>query len=487
MGAGASNNSNSIQQNRVALGAKDVTPPRCRSGTDLLTPTPPTTTRNPCLDRQTPGFWIFEEFPGEWKEFDPDSSKRIEHMYVQESAEATVVIKGRLHTIMFDSMKDNVSGGTGRSVRRRCCPTMDGDDLGSKRGSTIGGVAHVTSLQSHHRQSVSVVGDPFATTESNIEAITRSLDIVADDPDALRPVLHSTITAHAAAVFGTTFNLAGDKIMTGSKDGTCKLWELNTGFVVREFEQHPGAILSCAINKMNQSVVATGCDDWEARIFSTGESPAKHVLAGHHHKVYTVAFTSDGKHLLSSSMDGCMRQWDAHTGQCVKEIHAHSSSIFNLQVGPLSPWLAITASDDTLLAGHDLRLAKSVTHRYVGHEKTLWGCDIRFDEDQFLSCGMDARVIAWDPRNPTGPYNTITSHRNPVHCVEYMPDGVTFLSSARDRTFRLSIASSGREIFACPAHDANVYKVTYNPAADLAMTCGSDALVKLWKLPRLLE
>lgn len=487
MGAGASQGASSVQQQRVQTIANDCSPSRSRSGPDLRLSA---RAKNPCLDRQSPGFWLFEHFPGEWQEYDLEASERIESMYVQERPDATVVIKGRLHTVNFESMKDTAGSGASRSVRRKCRARTQNDGGGggssNKKQPESSPNSGGSSPLPHHTRAAPT-GDPFATFETGIDAITRSIEIAGDDPDALRPVLHSTISAHDAAVFGTTFNLAGDKIMTGSKDGSCKFWELNTAFVVREFEEHPGAVLSCAISKTHQHVVATGCDDWDARIFSTGESPAKHVLSGHKHKVYSVSFTADGKHVLSTSMDGCLRQWDASTGQCISEFHAHASSIFSLQTGPLSPWLAITASDDTLLAGHDLRLAKSVTHRYVGHDKTLWGCDIRFDEDQFLSCGMDSRVIAWDPRNPSGPFNTITSHRNPVHCVEYMPDGITFLSSARDRTFRLSIASSGREVFSCLAHDANVYKVTFNPATELAMTCGSDALVKLWKLPRLGE
>lgn len=472
-------------------GAAGLTPLRRQSGVDFGggCPFSSASKRNPALDRQLPGHWLFEEFPGEWKDYDADASQRIDASFVQGAAEATVVIKGRLHTIVFQTMTDSAGAGTVKSVRRNVATTDDA-------ASPLKGVLSPVKLQAGGESSATfaattassgVGGDPFAVVESGLDTITRSLDTAADDPEALRPLLHSTIKAHTAPVFGTAFNLAGDKIMTGSKDGTCKFWELETAFVVREFEEHPGAVLACAINKTKVNVVATGCDDNNARIFSTGESPAKHLLEGHQHKVYNVAFTADGKHLLSTSMDGCLRQWDAVTGQCISESNSHASSIFSLQSGPRSPWLAITASDDALLAAHDLRLSKTVTHRYIGHEKTLWGCDIRFDEDQYLSCGMDSRVIAWDPRNPSGPYNTITSHRNPVHCVEYMPDGITFLSSARDRTFRQTIATSGREVFSCQAHESNVYKITYNPATGLAMTCGSDALVKLWRLPCLVE
>lgn len=459
-----------------------ITPHRRQSGVDFGgSPLASSTRGNPALDRQVQGTWHYEEFPGEWKDYDPDASQRIDASFAQGTTEATVVIKGRLHTIKFESMTDNSGAGVAKAVRRRVL----GD---AAAASPIKGVLSPIKLAGDGSATFGGGGgDPFAITESGLETIIRSLDIAADDPDALRPTLHSTITAHTAAVFGTSFSLAGDKIMTGSKDGTCKVWELETAFVVREFEEHPGAVLSCSINAMRPNVVATGCDDFNARIFSASESPAKHLLEGHEHKVYNVSFTADGKHLLTSSMDGHLRQWDATTGQSLNAVHAHTSSIFSLQTGPRSPWLVITASDDCVLMAHDLRLAKTGTHRYIGHEKTLWGCDIRFDEDQYLSCGMDSKVVAWDPRNPTGPYNTITSHRNPVHCVEYMPDGITFLSSARDQTFRMTIAASGREVFACHAHNSNVYKVTYNPATRLAMTCGSDSLVKLWRLPNLVE
>lgn len=410
--------------------------------------------------------WEFQDAPGQWRHFGSDVSERLEAAFVSGKPGESILVSGRLASVCFSTMIERLgTGGVTRRVRR--CAKAAAEDTPAL-------------LRTH--SSMRQTSDPFSTLNAvSIDALVSDVT----DTAAFKPQLVSKIEAHDSPVYGLMFSSSGDKCVTGAKDGTCKFWELQTSYLVREFEQHPGSILSCALSPVNEKIIATGCDDCHARIFTTDSSEAKYVLEGHEHKVYAVNFTCDGKQLCTISMDTFLRVWDVNEGVCVKSVCAHSSSIFNLKTSSITPWLAITAGDDTHLVAHDLRLQNTVTHRFQGHQKTLWSCDIRFDDSQYISCGMDSKVLLWDPRNPAEPIQTISSHKHAVHCVEYLPDGSTFLSSARDRSFRLTTTETGKEIFSCDAHNGNVYKVTFNAATELAMSCGSDALVKLWRLPRL--
>ena len=204
-------------------------------------------------------------------------------------------------------------------------------------------------------------------------------------------------------------------------------------------------------------------------------------LEGHTHKVYTVNFL-DSHTLLSGSMDNDLRLWDLNKGVCSRVVSAHESSVFFSCVSPRSKNVVLSASDDCSMVQHDFREKDSVVARFAGHEKTLWGCDIRFDEGQYVSCGMDAKVMLWDPRNSSTPTNTFCVHKSPIHSVEYLPDGTGILSAARDHCFKIIECQRGDTVLSTAAHEGNVFRANYNPVTNLVMTCGTDTKVKLWSL-----
>ena len=304
--------------------------------------------------------------------------------------------------------------------------------------------------------------------------------------------LFATARPHESIMYCMCFSADGTKIMTGSKGGTCRLWERDTSYVVTEFEPQDASILSVSLSK-EHPIAATGSDDDMVRVFSTSQpNPKANVLEGHRHKVYSVLCTKDGG-IVSSSMDGTIRQWDVVKSVCRRTIEAHNNPIFCTCVGPRNPNLVLTAADDATMASFDLRKDNPLVARFVGHARTLWCCDVRFDELEYASCGMDEKIKLWDPRQPLTPLRTLSVHNAAVHWIEYMPDGTAILSAARDSTWRLTSLeglrpSSGRDSATSPpslcivAHRSNVYRALYSPLCDMVASNGTDQTVKLWSL-----
>ena len=50
-------------------------------------------------------------------------------------------------------------------------------------------------------------------------------------------------------------------------------------------------------------------------------------LEGHHRYVRAIAFSPDGKQLVSASGDRTIRLWDAATGEQVKQLEGHSDKV----------------------------------------------------------------------------------------------------------------------------------------------------------------
>ncbi|HEU0087134.1 MAG TPA: pentapeptide repeat-containing protein, partial [Pseudonocardiaceae bacterium] len=82
---------------------------------------------------------------------------------------------------------------------------------------------------------------------------------------------------------------------------------------LRPLTGHTGAVLSVAYSPDGTHLLS-GSDDGSVRVWDAATGAPVHQLSGHTGRVLSVAYSPDGTHLLSGGDDGSVRVWDAATG-----------------------------------------------------------------------------------------------------------------------------------------------------------------------------
>ena len=109
------------------------------------------------------------------------------------------------------------------------------------------------------------------------------------------------VTAHQGGVRAIAANAQG--FATGGDDGAIKTWSSGAAKLVRA----SGARVRALSYGADKSLAAAG-DDGAVWLFIAGKAPT--ALRGHQASVSAVAFTGDGKQLLSGGFyDGKLRRW----------------------------------------------------------------------------------------------------------------------------------------------------------------------------------
>jgi RNA polymerase sigma factor (sigma-70 family) len=130
------------------------------------------------------------------------------------------------------------------------------------------------------------------------------------------------LEGHADDVYALAYSRDGTRLATASRDGTVFVWDAATGKKLAALAGHQRAVHAVAFNR-DGDVVATAGDDNTARLWDAATGRERHQLE-HHHPVAVVAFTPDGKTLLTgggtpaSGDDGGqgeLRYWDVATGR----------------------------------------------------------------------------------------------------------------------------------------------------------------------------
>src|SRR5262249_47548878 len=110
----------------------------------------------------------------------------------------------------------------------------------------------------------------------------------------------------------------GKIILTGSRDGTARLWDAATGRPIGPPMQHESQVRAVAFSPDGKTLL-TGGQDKQARLWDTATGQLIGLME-HQTGISAVAFSPDGKTLLTGSLDGTVRLWDANPGQPVGQV-----------------------------------------------------------------------------------------------------------------------------------------------------------------------
>jgi WD40 repeat protein len=147
-----------------------------------------------------------------------------------------------------------------------------------------------------------------------------------------------------------------------------------------------------------------------------------------------VAFTFDKKHIVSSLNDViCL--WDADSGARIDSIKGHTNAVLCVAFSPDGKHIISASRDNTL------RLWDARSGQLVGSPFKLEGAgySVGFSPDgqQIVADFEDDTVRLWDTRSDQPIGSTFRGHTGRVRSVAFSPDGRQIISGLHDGTLRL--------------------------------------------------
>jgi eukaryotic-like serine/threonine-protein kinase len=208
---------------------------------------------------------------------------------------------------------------------------------------------------------------------------------------------------HRSGVLVVAFSPDGRILLTGTSDEGAQLWETASGRPLGMTLKHPVEGVACAAFSPDGRTILTGGFDDTARLWETTSGRSLGVPMEHRDDVRAVAFSPDGKRILTGSDDGTARFWDvAKTGDIPGEMGEGSGlSIPILRHGD---WIrAVAFSPDgksVVTASVDGSARIWDEERPLGsplvHRCPVWAAAFSPDGKQVLTGGGDGVARVWE-------------------------------------------------------------------------------------------
>lgn len=273
---------------------------------------------------------------------------------------------------------------------------------------------------------------------------------------------------HAHWVTSLAWRSDGQKLAAGDMAHSIKIWNTTTGGLDLNLRGNTDNPTSLAWGQ--DGGLAAGLNDGTLKIYDTNGVPESKVLPvlrggdplGGDTRVgnkrggdlsvqgiptTAVAWSPDGKHLVSGSDDGKIRLWDPIGRKVVLSMEGHD-------VGKLSPQFGLIRS-------------------------LAWSSD----GARVASGGLDGRVKVWNVGDGSEVFS-LADEQGPVWSVAWGPDGTQLAASYQNGTIRVveGLISTPKE-HAFHAHEPmwlGARTLAWSPNGESLASSGADGVIKIW-------
>jgi len=236
------------------------------------------------------------------------------------------------------------------------------------------------------------------------------------------------LSGHLNQVNCLTFSSDGKSLVSGSSDKTVKLWDVQTGGIVKTFH-------------------------------------------GHIHSISSVSISADCTMIASGSFDKTIRLWDIQTEECLCIIE-QQGSIDSVSFSPTDPQHIISISSNKVwkwdVNGH--QIPPTYTGAYIAFSP---------DSTQFALCNQNVVTVQSSDSEEIMAEFYVTNNSTRYCC--FSPDSKLVAAAANNTAYVWDVTSPDPHLVETFVHTAEITALVFSSPSSL-ISVSMDSSLKFWKI-----
>jgi WD40 repeat protein len=201
------------------------------------------------------------------------------------------------------------------------------------------------------------------------------------------------------------------------------------------------------------------------------------TLSGHTADINSVAFSPDGRFLVTASADGTARVWDAATGASLGELRGHNGNVNSASFSPDGKFIVTAGVDATVRLWDAARFAfvKMIGGTYP---KAVSSAEYSPD-GRFIVAASAETAWVCDP-NRGEVIRKLEGHTDVVNSASFSPDSRMIVTASADNTARVWNAETGESIATLLDHKGPVLNAMFSPNGRWVLTASEDYTTRIY-------
>ena len=207
-------------------------------------------------------------------------------------------------------------------------------------------------------------------------------------------------------------------------------------------------------------------------------------MCSNHGSILALAFSSDGKWLVSGSEDHTARLWDVERGRFVLTLPGHVGDV-------MSAAFLNTKGEQDLVVGDSAGVIRLWDLSVIGQREELTTLDgltggvtmIAFDPTapMLASSSVDRSIDLWDVQADKL-VKSFSNQPGSVSAVAFSPDGEYLASATKTSAVRLWDVKTGKERLLEDAKSEQIRHIAFSPNGRFLAAGSEDGKIRIWNV-----
>ncbi|KIJ64967.1 hypothetical protein HYDPIDRAFT_111678 [Hydnomerulius pinastri MD-312] len=314
----------------------------------------------------------------------------------------------------------------------------------------------------------------MSTPSTSVDASSSSYPVASKSES--RPAPIQTYEGHEDSVLYVAFFQDEQRLVTGSADGSLRVWNRETGAQIgKTLQGHTGPVNEVDVSPDGRTI-ASGSDDGTVKIWDAETEELLQTL-GHGDRVTSVHISPDSKRVASGSVDRRLRIWDIKTGELALEPIICMGMVWCVRYSPTGDRIASAADFIEIWDANTSDWEDSIIYIQEEAYPLAW----TLDGEEVIS-GGDRIVAFWDSLIGEGT-RSWEAHETWIYSVSLSRNGFHLATCSQFEKTAFVFDLRTRKRIAAYEHDDVVFTLAYSPSGRFITTACRDRKAHLWDAP----
>ena len=280
----------------------------------------------------------------------------------------------------------------------------------------------------------------------------------------------AALRGHRGDVLDVGFSPTGDRVISAGQDGTVRIWSPPAQRIFTAPQSLYGAVLSSD----DEHIVDWGDGGIQLRDAAEGTIAAR--LGARAGTATAAGMSHDGKWVIGGDANGLVRIWSAAGGRPRIILRGHTEQVNGVAFSRDGRRVVTAADDGRVIVWN---LADQTKAAVMTHGGRLNTAAFSPDGKRVLSAGADGHVRIWRADRAAKALVDLQGDGQEINAAAFSSDGRRVVTGAADGTVRIRSAVGGGSLV-LQGHVGQVTAVAFSRDGSRVASGGGDGTLRIW-------